>query len=349
MKANALALSLILLLVPLAGCSGTDTEVTVDMDSEDLQAIIDDNRDDFLNNTTVVIFQEYHNNTTVVNQYSNNTTNNMDQSGTSTSTTTYNYNGSSVENGMQVFRTEWGVGDMFPEITPKRENQFTINYSYFDYATNDDRTDEFTMNCSNYYDAVSPQSNTSSNQLPPFWDGDGDEEDDYRDWWGAIYNNTIRDLLDNSAWENIVTEACKESDSGIIDSEDYRIQPTGDWRDEYMDYSQAPVFLQMTVENGTALDVIEARLAHRYTDEDGRSREVTASWTVNGYWDDAWDSDERASDYCPIVQWWDDSERCGDWYGGWDDLSLTFQLISSVYYDSEFSFTMYYEIQPISS
>jgi len=116
MKASALAISLILILVPLAGCSGTDTEVTVDMDSEDLQAIIDDNRDDFLNNTTVVVFQEYHNNTTVINHnsYSNNTTTNVDESGTSTSTITYNYNGSSEED-IRMFTVQWdpvqAVGD----------------------------------------------------------------------------------------------------------------------------------------------------------------------------------------------------------------------------------------------
>ena len=117
-----------------------------------------------------------------------------------------------------------------------------------------------------------------------------------------------------------------------------------------MDYSQAPVFLQMTVENGTALDVIEVRFTHRYTDEDGRFREQTASWTVNG-WSEPYGSSFEASDYCPIIRWYYDYEysQCGNWYGGWDDLSLTFQLTSSVYYDSEFSFTMYYEIQPISS
>ena len=108
MKASALAISMILILVPLAGCSGSDTEVTVDMDSEDLQGIIDDNREDFLNNTTVVVFQEYHNNTTVINHnsYSNNTTTNVDESGASTSTTTYNYNGSSDED-IRMFTVQW--------------------------------------------------------------------------------------------------------------------------------------------------------------------------------------------------------------------------------------------------
>ena len=68
MKASALALSMILILVPLAGCSGTDTEVSVDLSNEDINDLIDENLEDVMNNTTVVVFQEYHNNTTVVMQ-----------------------------------------------------------------------------------------------------------------------------------------------------------------------------------------------------------------------------------------------------------------------------------------
>ena len=74
MKANALALSLILILVPLAGCAGSDGEVNVDLTTEEIQELIDDNIDDFLNNTTVTVNQENHNNNTtnsqsVVNHY----------------------------------------------------------------------------------------------------------------------------------------------------------------------------------------------------------------------------------------------------------------------------------------
>ena len=67
MKASALTLSMILILVPLAGCSGTDTEVSVDLSNEDINDLIDENLEDVMNNTTVVVFQEYNNNTSVVN------------------------------------------------------------------------------------------------------------------------------------------------------------------------------------------------------------------------------------------------------------------------------------------
>ena len=130
MKASALALSMILILVPLAGCSGTDTEVKVDLSNEDINDLIDENLEDVMNNTTVVVFQEYHNNTTVINHnmYSNNTTTNVDESGASTSTTTYNYNGSSEED-IRMFTVQWDpmsyVGDVpnFQLIRPFCDNE----------------------------------------------------------------------------------------------------------------------------------------------------------------------------------------------------------------------------------
>ena len=67
MKASALAISMILILVPLAGCSGTDTEVKVDLSNEDINDLIDENLEDVMNNTTVVVLQEYNNNTSIEN------------------------------------------------------------------------------------------------------------------------------------------------------------------------------------------------------------------------------------------------------------------------------------------
>jgi hypothetical protein len=68
MKASALAISLILMLVPLAGCAGSDGEVNIDLTTEEIQELIDDNIDDFLNNTTVTVNQENHNNNTTNSQ-----------------------------------------------------------------------------------------------------------------------------------------------------------------------------------------------------------------------------------------------------------------------------------------
>jgi hypothetical protein len=333
MKASALAISMILILVPLAGCSGTDTEVTVDMDSEDLQAIIDDNRDDFLNNTTVVVFQEFHNNTSVVNQYSNNSTSNVDQSGASSSTTTYNYNSSGFESEMFVLRLDWDFSSFFEEIEIKRNNNFTVNYSYYDYATNDDRDDEFTLQCSNYYDVIVPNSGNGTGAVDPYWENN----DYYWDWWDAIYNNTIRDLLQDKAYSDSVTSSCRQDDYDhrLIDGSDYSL---GDG--EY-DYSNAPIFFEMDLPNGTAIKVIQISASHSFSYPEswgGSHQHKELAWTINGI------HQNGCNDSGSIVNW----QSCGGIYGGWSDIHFEFQVTESVWMDSEFSFMMYYELVPVS-
>ena len=301
------------------------------MDSEDLQGIIDDNREDFLNNTTVVVFQEFHNNTTVVNQYSNNTTHNMDQSGTSTSSTTYNYNGTAQEAEMFVYRKEWSISDIMPEITPKRDRNFTVEYSYYDYPTNDDRTDTFTLPCSNYYDAPEPGGNSTTN--PTYWN----DNDWYWEWWDAIYNNTIRDLLNEVAYWDSVEDSCREQDGYLYDFED--------------NFEDAPIIFELDLPNGTALHVVQIKRTHSYTNNDGESRmSGTYDWAVNGIRENQVTYSFLYHEFCPILRWYYgyDDGTCGDYYGGWEDLHLTFQWTGWAYADSTFSFTIHYELIPVN-
>jgi len=70
-------MAIIMILVPLAGCAGSDGEVNIDLTTEEIQELIDDNIDDFLNNTTLTVNQDIQNNSTVYNDnrvYYNNTT-----------------------------------------------------------------------------------------------------------------------------------------------------------------------------------------------------------------------------------------------------------------------------------
>ncbi|MDP7002983.1 MAG: hypothetical protein QF911_05395, partial [Candidatus Thalassarchaeaceae archaeon] len=97
MRAGALTVLILLLAAPLAGCAGSDGEVNVDLTTEEIQELIDDNIDDFLNNTTVTVVNHYHNNTTV------------DNTGSSSSSTTYNYNGSSNDSAEIVLRSSSGT------------------------------------------------------------------------------------------------------------------------------------------------------------------------------------------------------------------------------------------------
>lgn len=335
MKKIAYAISLIFLMVPLAGCSGTDAEVKVDLSNEEINDLIDENIEDVMNNTTVVVFQEYHNNTTVVNYYSDNTTN------SGTSTTTYNYNGSNTQSEMRIVRLDWDYQEYTEETTPKRDRNFTVDYSYYDYATNDDRTDSFTLPCWNYYDATNP--NTNQPVSWNYWQ----DNDYFYDWWDYLYNNTIRDLLAEVAYYNSVRNTCLEETGNIIINADEYSTYDSEIGDIY-DYSTAPVFFEMSVPNGTLLKIIQIRATHEYTDSSNRERVDHISWTVNEQY--LWGSDPhlRESDYCPIVGWSIGYDDCV-WFGGWQDFDLRFNMVSSVYQDSVFSFTMIYELQPVSS
>ena len=315
MKASALALSMILILVPLAGCSGTDTEVSVDLSNEEINDLIDENLEDVMNNTTVVVFQEYHNNTTVINQYSNNSTSNVDQSGASSSTTTYNYNGTSQGSEIFVVHFTFNGTDLFPEIENKRNNNFTVWFSYYDYATNDDRYDQFTLACSNYYDATIPGNNSGTAQ--PYWQSSSY----YWDWWDAIYNNTIRDLLEEMAYDNDVTSNCRYEDhqyNRIYTWDDLEV-------DGYRDWSLAPVFYSIELEKGTGFSVLSASLRHNFTDGDNEYRNDNSGWVNNGM-----------------------NGQVDSMWGGWDNLTLTFHLYPYAYEDSVYTFTMYYELYPVT-
>ncbi len=328
MRAGALTVLIILLAAPLAGCAGSDGDVTVDLTPEEIQELMDANMDDFLDNMTVSIDQNYYNNTTVDNHYNNTTT--VDNSGTSTSSTTYNYNGTQPDSEIHVVRLQWDVHDMFPTITPKRENNFTVDYSYYDYATNDDRTDTFTLACSNFYDAPGPGSNGTGTS---YWQNNNN----FWDWWDAIYNNTIRDLLDDKAYSSEVQNQCREeNDNRVVDSSDYYVDNVGH------DYSSAPVFHEMDLPEGTAISVLQVTTRHRYTYQSGSSssaQDNTFTWTVNGM------DRDTCNDVSPIVYYY--YEECGDYYGGWEDIHIDFQVVNSIYTDSIFTFTMYYELVPV--
>ena len=338
MQKIAYMVSLIFLMVPLAGCSGTDTEVSVDLSNEEINELIDDNLEDVMNNTTVVVFQEYYNNTTVINQYTNNSTSNFDQTGASTSSTTYNYNGTTSDSEMFVLRLEWDWSDIVESVTLKRNNNFTVDYYYYDYATNNDRVDTFTLPCSNYYDAPEQGSNSSEvGNGPNFWQ----DNDDYYPWWDYLYNNTIRDLLNDNAYSSEVEAACRESGNEdlLIDSSQYYVSD-GD----FFDYSNAPIFHEMTIPNGTAIKLIGIATLHTYTYETSwgtQSRQTSVDWTVNGI------HPTGCYGLSAFVNFFYD--ECNDYYGGWEEIHLDFQLKGSVYPDSEFSFTMYYQMVPVTS
>ena len=333
---------MILILVPLAGCSGTDTEVKVDLSNEEINDLIDENLEDVMNNTTVVVFQEYNNNTTHV----------VDQSGTS-STNTYYFNGSS-NGSSQIFvsRITWAMQDILPNFTSQINNIFSFTFSYYDYATNDDRNDTFTRPCSEFYDIP-------LGYLPNDWDDDydstnrsiwgnsqygaGDMSDFYRNYWDDKYNNTIRDMLEEARYHSNVVEVCETSNL-LVNEEYYQGSTYVGWnsssnRDEYVQHDRRDeryIFHQIELEEGISIRVIQVNMVHAFT-----------------YHAESWSSPEIYNGF----NWYvvdELGERSGNammsgYYGGWQDLTLRFAYHDNVWMDSEFEMIIYYELIPVTN
>ena len=176
MKTRAVSMVLLMIASALAGCTtgDPDGDGELGIDTDVLNQMIEDNLQDFINNSSVTVHQtiHYHNNTTYVvddGDYSttnhahfNNTTNvdggevvnnNYDQS-----ENTWNIGGASFGEGvngsvsggsmMFVAHLEFTAMDLFPNYQPPPEpqdNVFSYIYTYYDYATNDYRTDTFTI------------------------------------------------------------------------------------------------------------------------------------------------------------------------------------------------------------
>ena len=77
-------------------------------------------------------------------------------------------------------------------------------YTYYDYLTNSERTDEFTIQCSDYYIVGSQSSN---NVQVPYWT----DSNYYWDAWVDQYNQTIANMLQDAAYDNDVRQTCDET------------------------------------------------------------------------------------------------------------------------------------------
>ena len=265
---NAIAMTLLMIASALAGCTSGDPDGdgTSGIDMEILNEMIDDNLQDFINNTSVTVHQEihYHNNTTVVNNYDEtnneyqNTTNvdggeinNFDQSETN-----YNIGGASFGEGVNgsvnggdmlfVAHIEWTAMDLFPDYEPPgdpQDNDFTYTYTYYDYLTNQQRTDIFTFSCGVFY-IVGSQSNGSSNQVS-YWE----DTSNYYNAWEQMYNSTIADLLNEAADTSYVRNLCRGTPEGpIVSASDGYDHP----------------FLTIDLPVGYAIEYVQLTSEHKY-------------------------------------------------------------------------------------
>ena len=238
MRIMAPMMILIMMTSTLAGCTGGDPDSGGEIDADALNDLIDQNLQDFINNTTITVNQEihhhYYNNTTVnegdltnnaYNTEYNNTTvieggevTNYDQS------SSY-YNSSSGGSATGIMHTIDFVFDLdflwgnSPIVPGDRNNIYTTNWSYYDYATNDYRNDVFTFSCGIYY--LVGNSSTNNSNLQTYWENNNWYDDA---WSDNGFNNTMRDLFHSVAWNEDLRWTCDEDFYGNDDNDEYHTE-----------------------------------------------------------------------------------------------------------------------------
>ena len=374
MKTRAVSMVLLMIASALAGCTSGDPDGDGELgiDTDVLNQMIEDNLQDFINNSSVTVHQtiHYHNNTTYVvddgdystinNAHFNNTTNvdggeinNYDQS-----ETTYNIGGASFGEGvngsvsggsmMFVAHLEFTAMDLFPNYQPPANpqiNNFSYTYTYYDYLTNDYRTDTFFFSCNVFY-VVGSQSNNSTNQVS-YWE----DNSHYYNAWEQMYNSTIADMLHDAGQDQNIQLLCNNQFTGVL--------PIVDGTSGYQH-----TFLTIDIPEGYAIQYVQLDSYH--------------SWF--GCWD-YYLSYYRCTDASyhseyGLQNFYSYSEgpypHHSNYYGGWDNLTIDFDLILrtygetngysepysyseygegtgiySVWPTSEYVFTLYYRFVPV--
>jgi len=223
MDYKAALMVLVLASSTLAGCTGDpDGGGGDEIDSDALQDLFDEHFQDFLNNTTITVVNNYHNNTTYVVddgdyssttniEYNNTTINEGDETSTSTnnynnqtendySALNYSFGGVAGGNGsgggtLYLLDIQFTLADLMPDWAEidHRNNTVDFAYTYYDYLTNADRTDVFTINCIDYY-LIGSQSSNNSTQVS-YWQ----DNSNYWSAWVDQYNQTIANMLQEAA------------------------------------------------------------------------------------------------------------------------------------------------------
>ena len=188
MKAHAATLAMLMIASSLAGCTttGTDGVPEVTLDDEDIETFLDDYFQDFVNNSSVVINQEihYHNETTV-------------NEGDDSSVRHYNGSGPgapTVHVLDMVIDSSLLPSEDEEEIPDYRSNSLVVQYEYYDFSTEEQRNDDFTIACNAYYLI---ESNS-------YWN----DSSNYYSVWIYEYNETMADVLQYWSGDSLVEETC---------------------------------------------------------------------------------------------------------------------------------------------
>jgi len=345
MRAIAVPMILLMLSASLAGCAGGDPdgndESSIDMDI--LNQMIDDNLQDFINNTSVTVNQEihYHNNTTVVNNIDETinegeTTNNEFQNTTNVNNE-YDFgdgvNGTIQSNDQYYFvRLEWDATDMFPDFFDNdgdRNASFTIiNWTYYDYATSQYKTENFDFVCSEYYLF---EATSGGNSWGTYWENN----DPYYDSWDNQYNDTIAEILQSVAYSNYVRHICDEN-----------FVFSGPLADENSGFEYN--FLNITIPEGFGISYMQARFEYSsptqgcgdHTDSDNNS--YMCEWYYY----------EISEGFFHPRNHQDGLYNMEGVYGGWAEINVEFNMhigydYDYIWLDSAYRYTLYYQLIPV--
>ena len=221
------------------------------------------------------------------------------------------------------------IDDLIPVPDPApdyRNNTIIYEYEYYDYLTNSQRLDAFTIQCSDYY-LVGSQSNNNSSQVS-YWE----DSNNYWDAWVDQYNQTIANMLQQAAYDQY----------DFNGDYDYHVRVTCD--EDYLQDSLNVydlVVLEITIPQGYAFDC-----AHGYDTYYGVEFLYKQPSTWNGtVWDNAW----SYSNYFPKYVYGDSWHCRYGMAGGSEETTMT--IMGNNYldmnYDGLYRYIIYYNLIPI--
>ena len=365
MKSKAILMTLAMMSAALAGCTGSDG--VTEIDDETLQQLFDDNIQDFMNNTSVTVNQEihYHNNTTmiiddgdysttVVNEY-NNTTNvegsDVHNYNTDNSNTNFSVGGGAVGNGssgtLYLLDIQFSLADLMPDWaeTDHRNNSIAYTWSYYDYLTNSERTDTFTIQCSDYYLVGSQSSNVNNSYS--YWES----SNYYYSAWENEYNSTIADMLQNAANAYFTDNHTGDSGYHVREACDEGFNPPGGFDDLHLFDIPLPEGVAICgIYDNNFQGLEEYVWGHT---QYYRNSSTDNMWT--GYGPELWRENYYPTDYSypyqafrvqhsfETIQW---SYTSGGWVGG-DQESVLSVRVNEIYPGHEYRLIAYYIMSPV--
>lgn len=177
----------------LAGCiSGDDGELQVELSDDQVENIVNEYFSDFINNTSVTV---------------------NDYTSTSTNTTTNHFsNGSMAIQNQQYFVIDFffNKSDFVTtssQVVDYINRTFQVNYSAYNYSTNDTNEGIITLSCSGYYLIGLLTENPTS-----YWNN----SDNYQEAWDDSFNSTVANLYYENRYSSYVRNICDPSYSNTL-------------------------------------------------------------------------------------------------------------------------------------